>query len=144
MRNVLEDSATRTGRSRTFRAGPYLNRAFTAAERRMTELERAEISARIKEARLTAGLTQDELADLLDVQQRSVANYESVRVPWRLIDKIAEVTGRTVEWLLYGRDPADVTDEERMDRLETSVGQMVQMLEELLDRGAPPEAPEEP
>lgn len=137
MRNVLEGSATKPRQPRTFRAGLYLNKTFTAAERRMTELERAQISARIKEARLTAGLTQDELADLLDVQQRSVANYESVRVPWRLIDRIAEVTGRTTEWILYGRDPGEASGEERLAHLEEMVAKMILMLEQQLEAGTP-------
>jgi transcriptional regulator with XRE-family HTH domain len=74
----------------------------TKMERRMSELERAAICARIKQARIEAGLTQEELADLLHVRQRTIHNYETDRVPWRMIGKIAEVTGRPTEWLLHG------------------------------------------
>lgn len=99
----------------------------------MSELERAQISARIKEARLAAGLTQDELADLLGVQQRSVANYESVRVPWRLLGKIAEFTGRSTEWLLYGKEPGEASPDDRLANLEEMVGKLVVMLEQVLE-----------
>lgn len=74
----------------------------TKLERRLTELERVQISERIKEARVQAGLTQEELADLLHVRSRTVANYEAGRVPWRLLGQIAEATGKSQEWLLHG------------------------------------------
>lgn len=74
----------------------------TRLERRLTELEKAQISQRIKQARIQAGLTQRELADYLNVEARTVANYESSRVPFRLLGKIAEATGTTSEWLLHG------------------------------------------
>jgi transcriptional regulator with XRE-family HTH domain len=74
----------------------------TKMEKRMSELERAAICARIRQARIEAGLTQEELADLLHVRQRTIHNYETDRVPWRMIGKIAEITGRSSEWLLHG------------------------------------------
>lgn len=77
----------------------------------MSELERQMICQRVKQARVEAGLTQEELADLLNVGQRTVANYESVRVPWRYLAKIGEVTGRTQEWLLRGDADAEPADD---------------------------------
>lgn len=73
-----------------------------------------EICARIKQARIEAGLTQDEFADLLKVEKRTVQNYEADRVPWRYLKEIAKITGRTQEWLLRG----DVIDATQMDRIE--------------------------
>ena len=66
-----------------------------------------EICARIKLARVEAGFTQQEMADLLNMSMRGYQNYESDRVPWREIDKIADLTGRTQEWFLRGDPDAD-------------------------------------
>ena len=64
-----------------------------------------DICARIKMARRMSGISQTELAEMLGVQQRSISNYESHRVPWRLLNEIAEATGQPTEWLLYGEQP---------------------------------------
>lgn len=68
----------------------------------MAELEAEAISARIKQARQEAGLKQWQMAELLEVIPRTVQNYEEFRVPWDKLGKIAEVTGKSVEWLLHG------------------------------------------
>lgn len=142
MRKILERSETKARAERTFRSAPFLNDLFNTAappptklERRMSELERAAIMARIKQARTQAGLTQDELADLLNVQQRTIANYESIRVPWRYLDKIAEVTGVSQEWLIHGERPAangDLTEELRLFR--ETMSRMVEALARIEDR----------
>jgi transcriptional regulator with XRE-family HTH domain len=72
----------------------------------MAELQREEIVKRIRQARLEAGLTQPELADLLEVRLRTYQNYEYDRVPWGLMNQIAKATGKTTEWLLHGEPPA--------------------------------------
>lgn len=102
----------------------------TRLERRMTELEKAQISERIKTARVQAGLTQEELADLLHVRARTIANYEADRVPWRLLDKIAEFTGVSQQWLLHGiaASEPDAKYEQILARLES--------LEKRLDAGS--------
>lgn len=82
----------------------------------MAELQRAEITARIRQARMEAGLTQPEMAQLLDVGQRAYQNYESERVPWDLMGRIADVTGRSLRWLLHGEDE-DEPSMEVMQRL---------------------------
>lgn len=118
----------------------------TKLERTLTELERAQISERIKQARQQAGLTQEELADLIHVRARTIANYEAGRVPWRLLGQIAEATDVTQQWLLHGdgvgaagRD-GQAGQEEILARLETalntqqSVLQAVQQLAETVDR----------
>jgi DNA-binding XRE family transcriptional regulator len=101
---------------RTFRSGPYLDRLLRQAEH-MDANAQAQITARIQQARIEAGYTQEEMADLLGVRPRSYQNYESIRVPWRLLDKIADLTHKEVAWLLHG-DPPDRPDPERLARLE--------------------------
>lgn len=61
-----------------------------------------EICARIKEARMQAGFTQQEMADLLDLTLRGYQNYENERVPFRRIGEIARLTRVEERWLLYG------------------------------------------
>jgi DNA-binding transcriptional regulator YiaG len=98
----MKSSATRTNGARTFSSSRYLAKL-------MAELDRAAICARIAEARETAGLTQPELAEVLEppVHWRTVQTWESLkdpRVPWDRLDEIARVTGRTKEWLLHGEE----------------------------------------
>lgn len=76
----------------------------------MAELDRAQISARLAASREEAGLTQAEMAELLQVHFRSVQNWESPKVetvPWDRIDEWARATGRTKDWLLHGHDQID-------------------------------------
>ena len=117
-------------------------RSGTKLERRMTELERARISERIKEARVQAGLTQEELADLLHVRSRTIANYEAGRVPWRLLGQIAEATGRTQEWLLHGEPAAAeaTTLQAEVTALREQVAEIRELLVASLDTG--PKKPE--
>lgn len=91
----------------------------------MSELQREEITARIKQARNEAGLTQPEIADLLDVAPRTYQNYEADRVPWGLINDIAKITGKTAQWLLHGETP-DVlggfaAPSVQLDRIEAKI-----------------------
>ena len=94
-------SSQTANKPRTFRAGVYLDSLFRAAERMDAELQ-AEICARIKQARVEAGFTQDEAADALGMTQRGYQNYESVRVPFRKMTRISEVFGVSERWLYRG------------------------------------------
>ena len=84
-----------------------------------------QICARIKQARIEAGFTQQEIADLLNMTMRGYQNYESSRVPFRELDKIADLTGRSQEWFLRGDDEVTATTQPevlaRLDQLEASV-----------------------
>jgi transcriptional regulator with XRE-family HTH domain len=87
----------------------------------MAELQKADITARIREARIESGLTQPEMAELLDVGSRTYQNYESDRVPWGLLGRIADATGRSVPWLLHGREEPPIEGladlERKLDKL---------------------------
>jgi transcriptional regulator with XRE-family HTH domain len=106
----------------------------------MGELDRAAISVRLAQAREEVGLTQVELAELLQVHFRSVQNYESPRerrIPFDLLDRWAQVTGRPKEWLLHGDEPRIVADdrlqaiEERLERLEAGLLRVEEILREV-------------
>lgn len=74
-----------------------------------------EIGARLKHARLELGLTQEELADLVGVSTRSWQGYESGDVvPYRHMQKIAEITRKSVAWLIHGDTDEPVRDPEWM------------------------------
>lgn len=88
-----------------------------------------EICARIVRARELAGLTQPELANLIGVTERTVRNYESGRVPWGLLNKIADVTGTTRTWLVDGPS--------QLDRIEAKIDQLTDRLLRPPDEDAP-------
>lgn len=74
-------------------------------------LER-QICARIKQARIEAGLTQEDMAGLLNVTGRAIQNYESRRVPFRRLEEIAKLTAVSQEWLLRGDTRSQEVDSE--------------------------------
>jgi phage terminase Nu1 subunit (DNA packaging protein) len=58
------------------------------------------------------------MADLLTVHWRTVENYEKKTTPWSSMDKIAEVTGTSVQWLLHGKNTVELEDGDRLERIE--------------------------
>ena len=132
----------------------------------LNEQDRRGICSRVKEARVEAGLTEREIADMLSppVTDRAIRNYESTRPPFRYLRQWAEITATTYDWLLRGVEqepvvlaPAMATGlrqslealEARMDRMgdaamdaATSVDERLERLEALLElvvnRLAPP------
>lgn len=58
---------------------------------------------RVSRARKTAGLTQKELGAVLGVHERTVQAWEhGVSSPYRHVPRLAELSGRLPEWLLWG------------------------------------------
>lgn len=92
----------------------------------LSVFEPEDIGARIAAARKEAGLTQEELADLVSVSTRSLQGYESGDVvPYRHMGKIGEVVGRSVSWLLHGEASEDeATNAERLERIEQTLGEI--------------------
>lgn len=73
----------------------------------MDEQLQREICARIKQARIEAGFTQQEAADTLGITMRAYQNYEASRVPFRALSRVVEIFGVPEPWLLRGGDPAE-------------------------------------
>lgn len=87
-----------------------------------------EVSERIVLARKEAGLTQVELAELIDVSQRSMQGYENAEViPYRKMRDIARVLNKPVEWLLHG-DEAVVPAEQRLEAIERQLQEVLKRL----------------
>jgi transcriptional regulator with XRE-family HTH domain len=67
------------------------------------QMRAKEVGERVRQARETLRLTQDEFARRLGVTRVSVARYEAGRVPnFGLLRQIAQLAGVTVGWLLGG------------------------------------------
>jgi len=70
----------------------------------MAEIQREGVCQRIAQARRDAGVTQQEMADALDITMRAYQAYESDRIPWRRLTQIGEITGKSKAWLLHGEE----------------------------------------
>ena len=71
---------------------------------------------RLAAARKEAHLSQRTLAAELGVSVRTMQNYEAGRfVPYRHLDALSRLLGRSPSWLLYGREQPDT------DRLLASI-----------------------
>ena len=106
----------------------------------LSVFEPQDIGARIATARREAGLTQEELADLVGVSTRSLQGYEAGDVvPYRHLGKIGEVIHRSVGWLLHGEeDDSEQTNAERFARIESQLAELRGMLARDLPSEEPP------
>lgn len=88
------------------------------------------IGERIAKAREEAGLRQEDLAELVGVATRTIQNYEAgSTTAYRKINRISEVTGRSVEWILHGekQEQPDLAGQGLalvLDRLEALEGKL--------------------
>lgn len=132
----------------------------------MQQFAAAEIGARIAEARKLAGaMTQEELAEALNVSTRSVQDYEAGKtIPWKHFHRLEQIFKRQLEWFLHGDqevEPATAGEAStasllrRLEALEAQVAAlppatMVQegfvslerAIDEIADRLSPPGAQE--
>lgn len=124
-------TATKTRTLRTFDSAGYLAAL-------MAELDRAAISLRLAESREQAGLTQDEMADLLGIHFRSIQNYESPkvdRIPWDKLDEWGRVTATTKEWILHGIEASEpVALQEILDRFDRHHDEVMARLAEIQEQ----------
>jgi transcriptional regulator with XRE-family HTH domain len=64
------------------------------------------IGKRIVHLRHLAGVSQRDLAALLNVSERSMSDYErGVTVPWPHMRLLEQTFGVSVEWVLHGVEP---------------------------------------
>jgi transcriptional regulator with XRE-family HTH domain len=94
------------------------------------------IGGRIKQAREEAGLTQEDLADAIDVTTRTVQNYESGDTkPYKKIGPIADATGVSTRWLLHGE--AD-EDQASLSQMAGELAEIREMLSRVLESRSEP------
>lgn len=99
--------------------------------------EPEEIGGRIKQARERAGLRQEDLADLIEVSNRTVQNYEAGETkPFAKLKAVAAATGVTVEWLLHGdpEQPAAQASSTEIAGLRAEIAEIRELVERVLDR----------
>lgn len=92
----------------------------------LSVFEPEDIGARIAQARREAGLTQEDLGDLVGVSTRSLQGYESGDVvPYRHIGKLSDVLQRPAAWFLHGEATEDeATNSERLARIEIQLAEI--------------------
>jgi repressor LexA len=89
----------------------------------MQQFEAQEIGARIKQARLERGLTQEQLAEMASFSKRSLQDYEAgSTIPYSHFRELGRLLNKPPEWFLYG-DEAGTGDQlaeiiERLERIE--------------------------
>ena len=94
----------------------------------MDPYQARQVGKRIAETRKAAGMTQPQLADLLNLSARSVQDFEhGITVPWRYFERLEDIFGKSLSWFLRGEgDPTPPPDpdlagrrhDELMARLE--------------------------
>ncbi|MFP7483351.1 helix-turn-helix domain-containing protein [Priestia filamentosa] len=74
--------------------------------------DKKEMGVRIKECRQRAGLSQEKLAEMLEMKRTNVANYEAGRVvpPGSVLLELANIFDVTTDYLL-GKSPTSSTNE---------------------------------
>lgn len=106
--------STRTAATSRFSSAAYLGRL-------LDEMDHAQISLRIRDARKLAGLTQEQLAELMTVHVNTIGNWENPRegnVPFDRTDELAAVLNVEKRWLLHGDEqPHSGADDERISAI---------------------------
>jgi transcriptional regulator with XRE-family HTH domain len=109
----------------------------------MRQFQQREIGERITLAMKEAGgMTQEELADLLNVSKRSVQDYVAgTTVPWKHFQLLEEIFKKPLSWFLHGEATAD---DDRLGEvlaalagLQGQVGEVLALLQQLQVKPAP-------
>lgn len=100
----------------------------------MEQFAAREVGERIAQARIEAGMTQEDLAEVSPFSKRSLQDYEAgVTIPYKHMRHLAKVLRRPVDWFLHGNPQPE--DEEQLARLEAEVAALRADVAELLRRG---------
>ena len=99
------------------------------------------IGRRLAQARKEAGLTQEQLAELVGVTPRSIQGYEAGKVvPYRHLKRLEEITGKPSSWFLRSEMASPSLNGDVADRLVTLVERVAAEAERLADAAARIEA----
>ena len=92
-----------------------------------------EFGKRVRLIRQRLHLTQQGLGDRLGLTKVSVARYEAGRIPrFDLLQKIAEIAGASVAWLLHGDAAGSGTRAPQPVRLPIAAQRLGRMVSQLL------------
>jgi transcriptional regulator with XRE-family HTH domain len=95
------------------------------------------IGSRLAQARKEAGLTQEQLAELVGVTPRSIQGYEAGKVvPYRHLKRLEEITGKTPSWFLRNEAEPSALTPEVAERLVALVERVAAEAERLADAAA--------
>lgn len=98
----------------------------------LEDMDRAAISTRLQTSRKEAGVTQNEMAEILSVHVRSIQDYEDPKkktVPFDQLDVWAAATGVTKTWLLQGDEAVESDRLANLEaRLESVAGEIALLL----------------
>lgn len=134
-RSAASRVSTGTRHAGTNLTGPNLIRLLGLERAYLNEQDKLELCARVKQARIEAGLEQREIGEMLEppVEDRTIRNYESTRPPFRYLRQWAEITNVTYDWLLRGDEPetapasaaVQATVLQRLDRIEAQLTRLL-------------------
>ena len=89
---------------------------------RTGKVDLSTVGGRIIHARKQAGISQEELAELIGTSKRSMQAYEADEVvPYRKLNELSEILNVTKAWILHG------------DAAEQPVGDVAKVLGEIRD-----------
>ena len=98
----------------------------------------AEVGARIIAARKELGLTQEELAELAGVHQRSMQAYETGEViPFRKMREITQVLQVSPTWILHGEEEETDGEVLELKRQIENLSKLIRAMSKKLDRLEP-------
>jgi transcriptional regulator with XRE-family HTH domain len=106
------------------------------------QFEAQEIGARIRQARLERGLTQESLAEMASFSKRSLQDYEAGQtIPYRQLREFSRLLNRPEEWFLYGDEKSSGLDEDRLreivrEELEAALAPIRERLGDDMPRAA--------
>lgn len=97
----------------------------------MQQFAAEEIGERIARARKEAdGMTQETLADLLNVSVRSVQDYESgATIPYKYFSRLESVFNRPLGWFLHGEQQQPTSLGERLDEIQKDIAELRALVE---------------
>ena len=94
-----------------------------------------EVGQRIVQTRKELGLTQEELAELVGVSQRSMQAHETGEViPYRKMREIGMVLEVTTSWLLHGEEENTDSEVAELQRQIEGLTKLVRSMSRKLDR----------
>jgi transcriptional regulator with XRE-family HTH domain len=103
----------------------------------VSQIDPEGIRRRLRQARHETGLTQQEVADALEIHKRTIENYENSRVPeFRMLNRLADVLNVSVAWLLHGdamQPTEDVELRSEIAALREAQQDLVRRFDELAD-----------